>query len=250
LLEVNPRASRTVPYLCKAMGIDFVELAVDLMLGKKLAELPSWSLDLPYTAVKQVVLPFKKLEGMNPMLGPEMKSTGEVMGIDLDRGAAFLKAMMAAGLKLPRAGGTAFFSVKDEHKRAAVPLARRLSRLGFRLVATEGTAHAFLLSQLEVDVVRKVQEGHPHVVDLIERGEVDLVINTPSGTERKLAGAEIRQAAVAADVPLFMTLEGAQVAVEAYERLARGPLSVRSLQEWHALRAKAAGEAAEAGRGA
>ena len=238
LLEVNPRASRTVPYLCKAYGMDFVDLGVELMLGKKLADVPAWTLDVPYTAVKEVVLPFKRLEGMDPILGPEMKSTGEVMGIDIERGAAFAKALMASGHKLPRAGGTAFFSMRDEDKRAAVPLARRLVKLGMKLIATEGTARSLRISGLEVDSVRKVQEGHPNVVDEIEAGRVELAINTPSGREVKLAGAEIRQAAIAQDVPLFTTLEGASIAVEACERLARGPLEVRSLQEWHALKAQ------------
>jgi carbamoyl-phosphate synthase large subunit len=237
LLEVNPRASRTVPYLCKAFGMDFVDLGVELMLGKKLADLPGWSLEVPYTAVKEVVLPFKRLEGMDPILGPEMKSTGEVMGIDRERGAAFAKALMASGHRLPQEGGTAFLSLRDVDKRAAVPLARRLARLGMRLVATEGTARALRISGLDVEVVRKVQEGRPNIVDLIEAGKIELAINTPAGREVKLAGAEIRQAAVAQDVPLFTTLEGAHIAVEACERLAKGPLEVTSLQEWHASRA-------------
>ncbi|MEW6280201.1 MAG: carbamoyl-phosphate synthase large subunit, partial [Candidatus Eremiobacterota bacterium] len=232
LLEVNPRASRTVPYLSKAYGIDFVALAVDLMLGKKLSELPEWSLELPYTAVKEVVLPWKRLEGMDPLLGPEMKSTGEVMGIDPDPGGAYLKALMSTGYRL-RLGGRAFLSVRTEDKRAVVPLARRLTRLGFRLVATDGTARALEASGLEVEHVGKLREGEG-ILPWIREGEISLVLNTPSGADRKRDAAEIRMAAVAHEVPLVTTLEGAKQVVEAFERHARGPLEVRSLQEWHA----------------
>ncbi len=234
LLEVNPRASRTVPYLCKAFGIDFVALAVDLMLGRKLSDLPPWDLNLPYFAFKEVVLPWKRLEGMDPLLGPEMKSTGEVMGIDTEPGGAYLKALLASGHRV-KLGGRAFISVRDEDKRAVVPLGKRLVKLGFTLLATDGTADVLRKSGLEVEVIGKLGEPD-HAIARMTRGEISLVLNTPSGAERKRDAADIRMAAVACEVPLVTTLEGAQNVVEAFERYARGPLEVRSLQEWHRMR--------------
>ncbi|GMU56911.1 MAG: carbamoyl-phosphate synthase large chain [Candidatus Xenobia bacterium] len=234
LLEVNPRASRTVPFLCKAYGLDFVAMAVDLMLGQKLSDLPEWDLKLPYSAFKEVVLPWKRLEGMDPLLGPEMKSTGEVMGIDREPGGAYLKALLASGHRI-RLGGRAFISVRDEDKRAAVPLARRLVKLGFSLLATDGTAAVLRGSGLEVEITGKLGDSD-HAIARMERGEISLVLNTPSGAERKRDAADIRMAAVTCEVPLVTTVEGAQAVVEAFERYARGPLEVRSLQEWHRLR--------------
>jgi len=237
LLEVNPRASRTVPYLCKAYGMDFVAMAVRLMLGGKLAELPHWPLSLPYTAVKEVVLPFKRLEGMDPLLGPEMKSTGEVMGLDKDPAAAYLKAMLASGNRM-RQEGQIFLSVRDQDKRALVSLARRLAALGYQLLATDGTARLIEGAGLTVERTGKLGE-EDNVVKRLERGQIALVINTPSTVEKKRDAAQIRMCAVAHDVPLATTLEGAIQMVGAYERLFKGPLEVRSLQEWHVLRSEA-----------
>ena len=231
VLEVNPRASRTVPFASKACGINLVEAACRLAAGAPLAALGLPADPTPVqVSVKAAVLPFARFPGADPVLGPEMRSTGEVMATAADFPTAFAKAERAAGRTLP-AGGTAFISVCDAHKGAVVPVARALVGLGFELVATAGTAHALAAAGLAVDYVRKVTEAGkgPSVVDLIRRGRVALVFNTPEGSGARTDGYLIREAALVARVPCITTISGAAAAVEAIA-YAQPEISV-SLQE-------------------
>ncbi len=233
VLEVNPRASRTVPYVSKATGVPLVRLAVQVLAGRRLRELGF--VEEPAVEgyfVKEVVLPFARFPGMDARLGPEMRSTGEGMGIGRTFGEAFAKAQMSCGGALPLEG-TVFLSVNDNDKRNLVPIARELAGMGFRLLATQGTA-AFLKEQgLAVEAIYKVSEGRPHAVDYIVNGEVDLVVNTPLGKEAFTDGAAIRRAAVAHGVPCITTLSAAAAAVEGIRALRQKELTVRSLQEMH-----------------
>jgi len=238
VLEANPRASRTVPFASKALGLSLVEIACRLMAGEPLSRhLPTLrrrSARRGQVSVKAAVFPFARFPGADPVLGPEMRSTGEVMATAVDFPTAFAKAERAAGRPLPTAG-TVFLSVRDADKPALVPLARALRRHGFRLTATEGTAKALRTAGLPVEEVAKVQSGErrqPTVVDLIRRGRVDLVINTPQGSGARGDGYRIREAALAARVPCITTLAGAAAAVEAIGH-AREEMA-RSLQERHA----------------
>jgi carbamoyl-phosphate synthase large subunit len=235
VLEVNPRASRTVPFASKAIGVNLVEAACRLAAGERLA-----SLELPtespgQVSVKAAVLPFARFPGADAVLGPEMRSTGEVMATASDLPSAFAKAERAAGRPLP-AAGTAFLSVRDADKAAIVPIARALAGLGFRLVATAGTARTLADAGLVVEYVRKVtHDGDgPTVVDLVRRGRCDLVINTPQGSGARTDGYLIREAALVARIPCITTISGAAAAVEAIA-FARSEISV-SLQELHEAR--------------
>ena len=235
VLEVNPRASRTVPFASKAIGVNLVEAACRLAAGARLS-----SLDLPteppgQVSVKAAVLPFARFPGADAVLGPEMRSTGEVMATASDLPSAFAKAERAAGRPLP-ASGTAFLSVRDADKAAIVAVARALAGLGFGLVATAGTARTLADAGLVVEYVRKVtEEGDgATVVDLVRRGHCDLVINTPQGSGARTDGYLIREAALVARVPCITTISGAAAAVEAIA-FARSEISV-SLQELHEAR--------------
>jgi carbamoyl-phosphate synthase large subunit len=231
VLEANPRASRTVPYVSKATGISLAKLATQVIVGKSLADLGLCEEPVVHGFfVKEAVLPFKKFLGVDSRLGPEMRSTGEVMGCAARFGHAFAKAQLAAGNSLPLSG-TVFISVNDFDKSNALKLARDLHRLGFDLVATRGTAEFCSRTGLEVRVINKVSEGSPHVVDLIRAGQIDLVINTPLGSEAYSDGALLRMAAVHYNVPLVTTLSAAQAAVNGILALREHDLRVRSLQE-------------------
>ncbi len=233
VLEVNPRASRTVPFIAKAVGVPLVAIACRVMSGQTLAQ--SGLTEEPTMAavyVKAPVFPFRRFPGVDPVLGPEMKSTGEVMGIGESFGVAFAKAWIGAGQRL-LTHGTAFLSVHDRDKNALVPVAERLHGLGWRLVATAGTA-AFLRARgLEVETVRKVQEGRPHVVDAMINRTIDLVINTPLGRESQEDDAMIRRTALRYDIPCVTTLPGAMAAAEAIAALGSGGMDVASLQQLH-----------------
>ena len=234
VLEVNPRASRTVPFIAKAVGVPLVKLAVAVMAGKTLAELgftaePS----VPGVFVKAPVFPFRRFPGVDPVLGPEMKSTGEVMGVGDSFGVAFAKAWLGAGNRLPLKGA-AFLSVKDRDKEAVVPIARRLAGLGFRLLATAGTAEHLAAAGLAVERALKVHEGRPHVVDHLINGEIDLVVNTPLGRVSHDDDAEIRRTALKHGIPCVTTLSGALAAADAIAALGGEALQVRPLQEIHA----------------
>ncbi len=240
VIEANPRASRTVPFVSKAVGVPLAKMACRLMLGEKL---PDLELDLPpvagyasgHVSVKEAVLPFDRFPSADALLGPEMKSTGEVMGIASDYPTAFGKAQAAAGAELPTEG-TVFITVTDSDKPAATQLAASLHDLGFDIVATGGTAQAIRRMGVPVERLMKISEGSPNVVDRIESGEVDLVINTPTGSGARSDGYEIRRAAVARGIPCITTMTGATAAQRAIGALRQGEPEVRSLQELHAAR--------------
>jgi carbamoyl-phosphate synthase large subunit len=233
VLEVNPRASRTVPFVAKATGIPFAKLATKAMLGKSLAQLGYLAEKIPsHYSVKESVFPFAKFHGSDTVLGPEMKSTGEVMGIDSTFGAAFAKSQIGASCRLPLKG-TVFVSVNDRDKPAVVDVARRLSGLGLKLVATSGTA-AYLREQgIEVDTVKKVSEGPGNIVDQLLEKKIALLINTPMGSGAKGDDAVIRQAALRAGVPYTTTLSAASAAAEAIATLRSSDLGVKCLQDWY-----------------
>jgi carbamoyl-phosphate synthase large subunit len=236
VLEVNPRASRTVPFVSKATGVPIARVAALVMAGKPLADfaLPE-DLTVSRFFIKSPVFPFVKFPGVDPILGPEMHSTGEVMGIGQTFGEAYGKAMVAAGLSLPRKG-TAFMSVNDTDKGQAVIIARKLARLGFQIMATVGTAARLKEVGLKVETVFKVNEGRPNIVDHIKRGDVALIINTPLGRASHFDEQAIRRAALQYNVPCVTTMTGAQAIVEALVAFGGDePVKVRSLQELHAV---------------
>jgi carbamoyl-phosphate synthase large subunit len=234
VIEANPRASRTVPFVSKAIGLPLAKLACRVMLGEQIADLDlSKDTNNGHVCVKEVVLPFDRFAGADSLLGPEMRSTGEVMGIARDFPTAFAKAQAAAGARLP-ASGTVFITVADGDKPAATGAATMLHDLGFRIIATRGTAQAMRKMGIPADAINKIGEGSPHVVDCIERGEVDLVINTPVGTGARADGYEIRAAAVARGIPCVTTMTGAMAAARAISAARRGEPEVLSLQEVHA----------------
>jgi carbamoyl-phosphate synthase large subunit len=231
VLEANPRASRTVPFASKAIGMNLVQAACRLAAGEKVSDLDTNRGATPeQVSVKAAVLPFARFPGADPVLGPEMRSTGEVMASASDLPTAFAKAERAAGRRLP-SGGTAFLSVRDEDKHVVVPVAQALSGLGFQLLATAGTARTLAAAGLAVEYVRKVtEEGEgATVVDLVRRGRCDLVINTPQGSGARTDGYRIREAALVARVPCITTISGAAAAVEAIAH-ARDEIAL-SLQE-------------------
>jgi len=240
VLEVNPRASRTVPYVSKATGVPLAKIAARLMTGRKLREfLPEFierSADLdtgPCYYVKSPVFPWSKFPGVDTVLGPEMKSTGEVMGVADNFGEAFAKAQTAAGQKLPTQG-TVFISVTDHDKPQVADVAKRFVDMGFKLVATAGTADVLENSGLTVDRVYKVKEGRPNVVDLIKGEKIQLIVNTPQGLEPWFDEKAIRRAAVTARIPSITTLSAARAAAEGIAALQRGEVRVRALQQLHA----------------
>ncbi len=234
VLEANPRASRTVPFVSKATGLPLAKIAAKLMMGKKLRELGvKERLNLKHVAVKEAVFPFVKLPGVDPVLGPEMKSTGEVMGIDYDFGLAYYKAELAAGMGLPTEG-TVFISVKDKDKNEkTLWVAKKLKELGFKILATKGTAKFLREHGIDVEVVPKVSEGRPNVIDLIINRRIDLIINTPSGKRGRTEGYEIRRAAVDYGIPYITTIAGAMAAVKGIEAIKKSEMTIKSIQEYH-----------------
>jgi len=233
VLEVNPRASRTVPYVSKATGVPLAKVAARVMAGEKLAGmgLPPEGRDLGRYHVKEAVMPFGRFPGTDSILGPEMKSTGEVMGVAHDFPSAYAKSQLAIDYSLP-AEGTAFISVCDRDKRSIVPVARHLHSLGFRILSTRGTAKLLRASGVPVEEVRKVHEGRPNIADAIVNGDVQLVINTPFGRETRSDGYHIRTAAVQHGVSNITTLAAAQASVQAIEAIKRGDLGVIALQDF------------------
>jgi carbamoyl-phosphate synthase large subunit len=234
VLEVNPRASRTVPFVSKATGVPLAKIASCLMVGRRLKEfnLPD-ELAVDRFYIKTPVFPFVKFPGVDPILGPEMRSTGEVMGIGEDFGGAFLKAQTGAGMKLPREG-VVFLSVNDQDKRSVVELGRQLHELGFRLVATRGTERLLASAGIPCGFVYKVNEGRPNIADLVKSRQVDLIINTPLGRVSFYDERAIRRAAMQYSVPCITTMTGATATVEALRALREEEASARSLQEYHA----------------
>jgi len=247
VLEVNPRASRTVPYVSKATGVPVAKIAVGLMLGKSISEFTDAKgvLDVPQFFVKSPVFPFNKFPGVDPTLGPEMRSTGEVMGVGQNFGEAFAKAQLGAGTPLPDKGRV-FLSVNDRDKLIAAALARRFTELGFEVTATRGTAAAIRAAGVSVKTIFKVNEGRPHAVDLLKAGSVDLIIYTAtSGAHAFSDEKTIRRNALTYRIPCITTMSGARAAVEAIASRRRDPIRVWSLQEIHSQTPSAAAKARE-----
>lgn len=235
IIEVNPRASRTVPFVSKTIGVPLAKVAARAMVGHTLeAQRFTSEVDFDYIAVKEAVLPFNKFPGVDALLGPEMKSTGEVMGIDSDFGLSFQKAQLGAGVRLP-VEGTVFVSVNDQDKEGVVDIARRLKEAGFQLVATKGT-QKFLEGQgIQAKRIFKIREGRPHILDQIKNDAIALMINTPAGEKTVSDDHRIRQGAVQYGVPYTTTLAGARAFVSGIEALKKDQtIRIRSLQEFHA----------------
>ena len=237
VLEVNPRASRTVPFVSKAIGVPLAKLATKVMLGGRLAELGlAVERELGHIAVKEAVFPFIKFPGVDVLLGPEMKSTGEVMGIDRDFRKAYVKSQLAASSPLPTSGKV-FLSVKNRDKRAVLQVAKRLADMGFALVATAGTSKLLTRQGMTVELVHKVAEKlRPNIVDLMKRGEIALVFNTPEDGRARKDSYLIRRTAVILNIPYYTTVDGAQAAVGGIEALLKGEMTVQALQDYHAPR--------------
>ena len=233
VLEVNPRASRTVPFVSKATGLPLAKIAAKVMAGETLASLGvTKEPRVSHFSVKEAVFPFNRFPGVDPVLGPEMKSTGEVMGIDTSFGMAYIKSQFGAGHNMPRSG-TIFISVLDRYKERIVPIARRLVELGFSLVATAGTAQVIGDAGVPVNAVLKVHEGRPNIVDLIKNRQVQLVINTPRGRRSRDDQIAIRREALMHQIPTVTTVPGASAVVTGLESLLKGKLDVLPLQEYH-----------------
>jgi carbamoyl-phosphate synthase large subunit len=233
ILEVNPRASRTAPFVSKATGVPLAKLAAKVMAGKTLRELGFTEEVIPsYYSVKEAVFPFIKFPGIDIILGPEMRSTGEVMGIDPDLGIAYAKSQMSAQPALPLKGDV-FISVKDSDKPAALEVAKDLVELGLKVHASTGTASYFAKNGLNVPVMLKIREGRPNVVDSIKNGPVKFILNTPNGAVPREDEVAIRSAATAARVPTMTTLRAARASVQAIRAMLKHGYCVKSLQEYH-----------------
>ncbi|GAA0461651.1 MULTISPECIES: carbamoyl-phosphate synthase large subunit [Sphingomonas] len=232
LIEVNPRASRTVPFVAKAIGVPVAKIASRVMAGEKLADLPPIDRNIDHIAVKEAVFPWGRFPGVDPVLSPEMKSTGEVMGIDSDFATAFAKSQLGAGITLPT-GGTVFVSVKDSDKAVILPGARLLVELGFAIVATAGTADYLAEHGVPVERVNKVAQGRPHIVDRILDGDIALIFNTTEGWQSLRDSESIRASAVAQKVPYFTTASASVATAQAIEALSRRSLEVRPLQAYY-----------------
>jgi carbamoyl-phosphate synthase large subunit len=233
ILEVNPRASRTIPYVSKATGIPLAKLAAKVILGKTLKELGIVKeKKIEHMAVKEAVFPFDKFPGVDVILGPEMKSTGEVMGIDEDFGLAYAKSQSASKNRIPTSGRV-FISVKDKDKPATLKIAKKLFEIGFYLTATRGTARYLSDNGIDVDIINKVMEGRPHIVDMIKNREVNFIINTVTGAQAQKDSLSIRRSALQYNIPYTTTISGARAAVMAIEMLLKRQLSIKSIQEYH-----------------
>ena len=234
VLEVNPRASRTVPFVSKAIGVPLAKLAAKVMTGKTLRELGFTKEIVPkHFSVKEAVFPFLRYQGRDISLGPEMKSTGEVMGIDHDLGLAYAKSQMAAPPPLPKSGNV-FVSVQDSDKTSVVSVVRDFVALGFGIIATSGTATALEAAQVPVTRVYKIREGRPNVLDRVKNGDISFIINSPSGKIPREDEVTIRNAAIAQKIPIMTTLRAAQASVYGIRSLQKSKVRVRSLQEYHA----------------
>ncbi|NEP76293.1 ATP-grasp domain-containing protein, partial [Okeania sp. SIO2G5] len=231
IIEANPRASRTVPFVSKAIGVPLAKMAVRVMSGQTLEQL-SFTKELipPHIAVKEAVLPFEKFAGTDTILGPEMRSTGEVMGIDTDFGKAFAKAELAASQHLPLEG-TVFVSMNERDKLAIVPTIQKFADLGFNIVATDGTRKVLRSNGIEAELVLKVHEGRPNITDSMKNHQIQLVINTPAGEKAQEDDRVIRRTALAYKIPTITTIAGAAATVDAIRALQSNPLEVKSIQE-------------------
>jgi carbamoyl-phosphate synthase large subunit len=233
VIEVNPRASRTVPFVAKVLGQPIARIAARLMAGAPLSEFNMKPQSYDHIAVKESVFPFNRFPGVDTILGPEMRSTGEVMGLDLDFATAFAKSQLGSSTVLPD-GGTAFISVREGDKQRAIAPAQRLTQLGFKLIATGGTAAFLAQNGIDVEPVNKVAEGRPHIVDAIKNGDVQLVVNTTEGEKSLADSKSIRRTTLEMKIPYYTTLAGAEAAVAAIKALDENELSVTSLQDYAA----------------
>ncbi len=234
VIEVNPRASRTVPFVSKAIGVPLAKLAAKVMCGETLESLGfTEEVVPPYYSVKAPVFPFNRFPGVDILLSPEMRSTGEVMGIDRQLGYAFVKAYLAAGIKLPKAGRV-FISVRNPHKRGIISEARTLSSLGYELIATDGTYRTLKTAGIAVERINKVHEGRPHVVDMIKNRDVEMILNTPYGKQQRVDDSSIRSAAVMAGIPCITTMAGISAIVSALTAIHAADFDVEPLQGYHA----------------
>ncbi|MCH8137938.1 MAG: carbamoyl-phosphate synthase large subunit, partial [Proteobacteria bacterium] len=231
VLEVNPRASRTVPFVAKATGVPIAKIAARVMAGETLASFGLTDFQPSHVAMKEAVFPFARFPGVDIILGPEMKSTGEVMGLDTDFDRAFAKSQLASGTNIPLSG-TVFISVKDGDKAAMVEPGRRLAEMGFELLATRGTARFLDQAGLKCKVVNKVLQGRPHIVDAMKNGEVQLVFNTTEGAEAIADSFELRRTALINKIPYYTTVAGSQAASQAIAALRSGSLEVAPLQSY------------------
>jgi carbamoyl-phosphate synthase large subunit len=237
ILEVNPRASRTVPFVAKVIGLAVAGIAAEIMAGRTLASFGLKRPELDHIAVKEAVFPFARFPGVDPVLGPEMRSTGEVMGIDRDYAIAFAKSQLGGGSRLPLTG-TVFVSVKDSDKDKVVGPVRDLVEMGFRIIATRGTKRHLDAHGIQCEKVNKVLEGRPHVVDAITNGEVDIVFNTTEGAKALADSFSIRRSALLYHIPYYTTLAGALAVTEAIKALKQGSLRVAPLQSYVGRRAR------------
>jgi carbamoyl-phosphate synthase large subunit len=238
ILEVNPRASRTVPLVSKVIGVPLAKLATKVMLGKKLKDLGFTEEIIPqYVAVKESVFPFNRFPGVDVMLGPEMKSTGEVMGIDMDFSSAYIKSQIAAGQKIPKKGNV-FISVHDRDKRDVISIAKKLKDLGFNIFASSGTASVLEKNNISAKVLSKITEGRPNILDLMKDGKIQMVINTPSGRIPRQDEVKIRSQVILYNIPYTTTIFGAQATVNGIEMFMKKDLSVKSLQEYYKIKCK------------
>ncbi len=233
ILEVNPRASRTIPYVSKTIGVPLIKYAAKIIAGKTLKDLGlTKEISISHVAVKEAVFPFDKFSGVDVILGPEMKSTGEVMGIDEDFCLAYAKAQMASNNYIPTFG-TIFISVRDNDKDSITHIAKRLSDLDFRLVATRGTALHLRKNGINVEIVNKLTEGRPHIIDMIKNGQINFIINTPESWQSQKDSLYIRRSAINYKIPYTTTVSGAKAIVKAIEKLQKKALKVKSIQEYH-----------------
>ena len=237
LIEVNPRASRTVPFVAKAIGAPIAKIAARVMAGEKLKNLPKINLDVDYIAVKEAVFPFARFPGVDPVLSPEMKSTGEVMGIDQDFATAFAKAQLGGGVRLP-SKGKLFVSVKDSDKPVILPAVQQAQSLGFEVCATGGTADYLLAQGVTVERVNKVAQGRPHIVDKIKDGEIDLIFNTTEGWQSLKDSEDIRRSALMAKIPYYTTAAASVATAQAIAAMGDRKLEVRPLQSYHSFDAR------------
>jgi carbamoyl-phosphate synthase large subunit len=233
ILEVNPRASRTIPFVSKAIGVPLAKLAAKVMVGEKLKDLGfTKEIIPPFMCVKESVLPFVKFPGIDIILGPEMKSTGEVMGIDTDFEKAFAKSQAAAGTALPTAGAV-FVSVKDKDKKGLIPVAKKLSELKFELIGTAGTAEYLSKNNIGIKSIQKISEGRPNILDYMKEGKIKLIINTPSGKIPRKDEIKIRSTAVSQGISCVTTIPGALASVRGIEMQLNQKIDVMPIQKWH-----------------
>ena len=232
VLEANPRASRTVPFVSKATGLPLAKIAAKVMIGKKLKDLGFSERPICHVAVKEVLLPFNKLPGVDTVLGPEMKSTGEVMGIDYDFGRAYYKASVSADNELPLEGNI-FISVSSDQKDEVIDIARRLKNLGLSLYGTSGTVDYLTQAGIEAHLVRKVQEGSPNVIDMLRNGEIRLIVNTPIDKQSRQDHYQIMRVAVDYGVPYITTVQAARAAALAIEAIKKSKITIEPISHYN-----------------